>query len=73
MGIRTNMLHQIISYMEENHFDAQEATVDFKHKTTRAYIERTLKINIISRFLKHRFVQPYLPSQEERLSLLAHQ
>jgi hypothetical protein len=32
--------------MEENHFDnllAQEAIVDFKHKITRAYIERMLK------------------------------
>jgi hypothetical protein len=46
MGIRTNKLRQIINYMEENHFDillAQEANVDFKHKTTRTYIERMLK------------------------------
>jgi hypothetical protein len=31
--------------MEENHFDillAQEANVDFKHKTTQTYTERTL-------------------------------
>jgi hypothetical protein len=46
MGIRTNKLRQIINYLEENHFDillAQEANVDFKHKTTRTYIERMLK------------------------------
>jgi exonuclease III len=46
MGIRTNKLRQIINYMEENQFDillAQEANVDFKHKTTRTYIERMLK------------------------------
>jgi hypothetical protein len=32
--------------MEENHFDillAQEANVDFKHKTTQTYFERMLK------------------------------
>jgi hypothetical protein len=37
MGIRKNKLQQIISYMEENHFDillAQKANVDFKDKTT---------------------------------------
>jgi TPP-dependent indolepyruvate ferredoxin oxidoreductase alpha subunit len=46
MGIRTNKLEQIISYLEENHFDillAQEAKVNFKHKITRTYIERILK------------------------------
>jgi hypothetical protein len=46
MGIRTNKLQQIISYLEEHNFDillAQEAKVDFKHKITRTYIERMLK------------------------------
>jgi hypothetical protein len=46
MGFRTNKLRQIINYMEENHFNillAQEANVDFKHMTTRTYIERMLK------------------------------
>jgi hypothetical protein len=46
MGMKTNKLRQIINYMEEKHFDillAQEANVDFKHKTTRTYIERMFK------------------------------
>jgi endonuclease/exonuclease/phosphatase family metal-dependent hydrolase len=46
MGIRTNKLQQILSYLEENNFDillAQEANVDFKHKTTQTYIKRMLK------------------------------
>jgi hypothetical protein len=46
MGIRTKKSRQIINYMEENQFDillAQEANVDFKHKETRTYIERTLE------------------------------
>jgi hypothetical protein len=41
-------LQQIINYLEENNFDtllAQEANVDFKHKSTRKYIERILKNN----------------------------
>jgi hypothetical protein len=46
MGIRTNKLQNIMNYMEENHFDillAHESNVDFKHRTTRTYIERMLK------------------------------
>jgi hypothetical protein len=77
MGIRTNKLQQIVSYLEENNFDillAQEANVDFKHKTKRIYIlKETLKRNITSRFLKRHSVQPPLPSHEERLSPLTHQ
>jgi hypothetical protein len=46
MGIRTNKLQQIISYLEENNFDillAQEANIYLKHKITQTYIERMLK------------------------------